>query len=189
MGSASTYLPGKTGGHHGREIRKGDILTFKNKGSLVIKKRSVPIQERPVFARSVQLRVLPGVNFDLFSESDRDILLGEEYAISTNSDRMGFRLEGRALEEAPFKKELLSYGIQMGAIQVPGDGKPIIMGADAQTTGGYRQFANVITADLDHLAQMKPSDRVNFKITDPDFAIEMLQKKQGYIDQLFRKTV
>lgn len=185
MNSASTYLPGKTGGYRGRAIRKDDILPVKNAGQVFPGKRRVPLNLLEPIGDEKTLRIIPGVNYNTFAPNEREQLLGAVYSVTPYCDRMGLRLEG-GLHAGSKSADVISYGIHYGAIQVPGDGNPIIMGADAQTTGGYRQFANVITGDLGRVAQMKPSDKVRFELTSHEYAISLLKERESIIKEIFR---
>lgn len=187
MGSASTYLYGKTGGFRGREVRKGDIITICKSRSLFHPRLRAASHLLPLYSNEITVRILPGVNFDSFDAGEKKIILESEYSLSQNCDRMGLRLEGGLPLPAKLKADVVSYGIHFGAIQLPGDGNPIIMGPDAQTTGGYLQFANVAGADLDLLAQAKPGDRLKFMLIGHNEAIELLKKKEALIEKIFGK--
>ena len=82
---------------------------------------------------------------------------------------MGYRLDGPVIEHKT-DGNIISDGIVTGSIQVPSDGKPIVMLADHQTVGGYTKIATVITADLPILAQCKAGDRIRFAAVEPDAA-------------------
>ena len=161
MGSLSTYLKGGFGGLDGRPLQKGDTLPLANPQFWLpnMEQRSFtpqPLPKEPV------IRLLPGPQADCFDTRGWATLLREPYTIGQSSDRMGYRLEGPAIARAPgFDGNILSDGVAMGSIQVP-DGKPLIMMADRQTTGGYGKIATVITADLPLLAQCKPGDTIRF---------------------------
>ena len=103
-----------------------------------------------------------GPQDDMFTEEGIKTFLSETYTVTPEFDRMGCRLEGKEIEHTG-GGDIISDGISFGAIQVPGAGKPIIMLADRQTTGGYTKIANVITADFRILAQLKAGDRVRFE--------------------------
>jgi antagonist of KipI len=74
---------------------------------------------------------------------------------------MGIRLDGPALNLP--KRELVSEPVAPGAVQITNDGKPIVLGVDGQTIGGYPKIAHVISADLDLLGQLRPGDEVSFR--------------------------
>jgi allophanate hydrolase subunit 2 len=104
------------------------------------------------------LRVLPGPQADWSIDSE---FFGQEFRISTASNRMGLRLQGKPLT-LPLR-ELVSEPVSPGAVQVTRDGQCIILGVDGQTIGGYPKIAHAITADLDLLGQLRPGERLRFR--------------------------
>ena len=110
------------------------------------------------------IRVLPGPDFDRFSRFSIGEFFSRLYRISPDSNRMGYRLQERLSSFSP-EEELISSGIIPGTIQITSSGQPIILLADAQTTGGYYRIANVVSQDLDILAQLKPGDTLRFSLT------------------------
>jgi len=102
-----------------------------------------------------------GPQDDHFTHAGRRTFAGEEFTLTNKADRMGLRFEGPAIEHAR-GADIISDGMPPGAIQVPGDGVPIVMLADRQTTGGYPKIACVARVDLDLLAHLRPGDRVRF---------------------------
>ncbi len=161
MGSRSTYLTGKIGGHHGRALRKGDILPI-----------GVPTPKLSAFklpSKIIQsvftpgpIRILPGPEIDHFGFEALKNLLNTTYTIQPNSNRMGYRLAGEPLLPKPGMADVISSPVPPGTIQVPPDGQPIILMADRQTTGGYPRMAVVASIDLPVLGQMKPGDNLTF---------------------------
>jgi 5-oxoprolinase (ATP-hydrolysing) subunit C len=115
----------------------------------------------PAAATPITLRVVPGPQDDYFSEATLASFFGETYRVSTQSDRMGYRLEGSPLRHAK-GFNIVSDAIALGAIQVPGDGLPIILMADHQPTGGYPKLGFVIRADIGRLAQCRPGAELRF---------------------------
>jgi len=106
----------------------------------------------------------------------RSQLVETEFRVSSSSDRMGYRLEGNALElSAP--TELLSEGVTFGTVQLPPGGAPIVLMADRQTTGGYPRIAEVASVDLPLIAQLKPGDRLRFSV------ISLAEAQQLYLAQ------
>lgn len=165
MGSASTYLAGGLGGLDGRAIQIGDVLavgaTRAHLPSLA--GRSLAPEHRPPYRDDPAVRVILGPQDDYFAAEQIERLLGEEYAVSATSDRMGLRLQGPALEHKR-AHEVISCGIALGAIQVPPNAQPIILMADRQTVGGYPVIATVIRGDIPLLAQCVPGhSRVRFE--------------------------
>tara|TARA_B100000945_G_scaffold319207_1_gene325901 strand:- start:776 stop:1729 length:954 start_codon:yes stop_codon:yes gene_type:complete len=108
------------------------------------------------------IRVIKGTNYNYFSESALNIFFKEEYTVSNLSDRMGMRMEGPKLENIT-NTNIKSEGLVKGVIQVPADGKPIIMFSDHGTIGGYPKIAVIISADLDKVAQLPPGSKIKFK--------------------------
>jgi len=172
MGSRSTYLRGKLGGHEGRAMKKGDILTI-GKRKRFLRKPYIPTKDIPNWYLQPEIRILKGVNYDSFAAETIQGFERRFYCLQCDSDRMGYRLKGTPLNHNECR-DILSYGISKGAIQIPGDGLPIIMMSDSQTTGGYTQIANIISADLFRVAQLKPGDYLKFKFVEYKEAVEAL---------------
>ena len=180
LGSRSTSLAAGFGGTEGRPLRDGDVLSV---GPIVGSParwagRSVPGTWRPAFASPQTIRVVLGPQDDAFTEVGRRTFLESSYEVSPSSDRMGCRLEGPAIEHAG-AADIISDWIPLGGIQVPGNGKPIILVADRQTTGGYTKIATVIGPDIPKLAQLRPGDRVRFQA----LAIAEAQAVAGTLDR------
>ena len=177
FGSRSTYLRAKFGGVEGRALMSGDLLhpgdssrsskhiadeLHRPAGRRVVAARwSVGTTLRPVYGDDVVLRVVRGAHLDGLKDSGA--VFGSTFRVSASSDRMGYRLEGATLDLRN-PTELLSEGTTFGTVQVPPGGAPIVLMADAQTTGGYPRIAEVTSVDLPLLAQLKPGDRLRFSI-------------------------
>lgn len=154
FGSVAVHLRSGIGG---RALRQGDVLDIAGDGpagpDLRLDAEAPPAPPR--------LRVVLGPQDDYFTADAIATLIAAEFTITAQSDRMGYRLAGPLLaHEKGFN--IVSDGIAPGSIQVPGNGLPIILLADRQTTGGYPKIATVISADLPFLGQMRPSDAVRF---------------------------
>ena len=108
------------------------------------------------------VRVIKGTNFNYFSSEAQNIFFKEEYSVTRLVDRMGMRLDGPNLENI-INKYIKSEGLIRGTIQVPADGKPIILLSDHGTIGGYPKIAVVISADLDKVAQFSPGTKIRFE--------------------------
>lgn len=156
MGSRSTNLKCALGGFAGRALQAGDELPVYD-----APKVEQRFYEQPVYASEIAVRFVPGPQADMFSASGMAAFTGEVYTVSPQSDRMGCRLDGAALE-APNGTDIVSDGIAFGSIQVTNSGLPIILLADRQTTGGYAKIGTVITDDLPKLAQATPGTKVRF---------------------------
>lgn len=171
LGSRSTDLRAGFGGFRGRALRAGDRLPVGTAG-IQAPHRGGPLAVS-VPPGDVPVRILPGPHLDRFDPDVLDALCAEPWTISADSDRMGCRLDGPPLAHAAVS-EVPSLGLPNGAIQVPGDGRPIVLLADHQPTGGYPVPAVVIGADLRVLAQRLPGDEVRFRITSYEEAIAAL---------------
>jgi len=164
MGSCSTYLSGSFGGLEGRKLRRGDILHTQNvPSSLNQLGLRFPLDWVPPLEKEVSLRVIPGPQNHHFTEEGFQTFSSSSYQVTPQCDRMGVRLEGPKIERrADVEESIISEGLISGAIQVPGDGKPIIILTEL-VTGGYTKIATIISTDLPKVAQLKPGDRVRFK--------------------------
>ncbi|MCK8827355.1 biotin-dependent carboxyltransferase family protein [Natroniella acetigena] len=185
MGSKSTYLRGKLGGFKGRKLQQGDELSFPEvkEGENFCLNRKIPEDLLEDYLDDREVRVIVGPQDDYFTEESLKTFFASEYQLTNQSDRMGCRLAGPTLEHTT-GADIISDGIVLGAIQVPGDGQPIIMLADRQTTGGYAKLANVISVDLPKVAQAKPGDKLNFKQIGVVEAQQELKKQEERIAQL-----
>ena len=179
MGSRSTYDSAHMGGLDGRALRRGDVLPAGNAKStaypgltraLAASKRSFAAPKWAVnqhiekLGRSLQIvRVLAGRHWDVFPAAARDALIGHEFRVAPESNRMGCRLEGPGVV-AGGPGEILSEAVTFGTIQIPPSGMPIVLMADRQTVGGYPKIAEVATVDLHLMAQLRPGDRLRFEL-------------------------
>jgi len=156
MGSRSTLLPGGFGGHQGRALQAGDALPWTPAVGEIRLLRTHP----PVAPHNGTLRVVAGPQAACFDDAGLAAFFASPYRVDPASDRRGLRLHGPAVTHA--RIELASQGVLPGAVQVPPDGQPIILGWDGPVTGGYPVIAGVISADLPRLAQLRPGDTVRF---------------------------
>jgi KipI family sensor histidine kinase inhibitor len=152
LGSRATDLGSGFGGLGGRALRTGDRLAAAP--ARIRGGGEVPVA--PV-AASATVRVVLGPQSDHFDPREIERFLAEPWGVGAASDRVGCRLEGEPLRHRG-PSEIPSDGMVPGSIQVPPDGRPIVMGADGPTTGGYPKIATVLTADLPLLAQLVPGE-------------------------------
>lgn len=166
LASASTYLRGRFGGLDGRQLQAGDVLRSGLSSSIhELAARTLPLEARPAYNDNPILDVIMGPQEKYFTEESVEKFLSNEYSVSTTSDRMGYRLEGTPLTHRN-KSELISEGMTRGSIQIPANGQPIIMMADAPTTGGYPKIGTIASADLSLLAQCVPGrSKIRFRKT------------------------
>lgn len=163
MGSRSTDLIGGFGGWHGRPLQSGDELPVgQTEAQADTRRRRLLTVEPPSLAGEFVARVVLGPQADRFTAAGIATLLGSTYSVSSKSNRQGVRLNGPWIEHTS-GADLISEGIAHGAIQVPGDGQPIVLLAGRQTVGGYVKIATVIGADLDRFGQLRPGDTVRFE--------------------------
>ncbi len=163
LGSASTYTRAALGGLDGRALQSGDRL---DAAALRGPERILPT---PPAATDAPIHVVPGPQADHFASFDA--FLEQSWTLSTEADRMGLRLRGEALVHASdATREIVSDALVPGAIQVPGNGQPIVLLADSQTAGGYPKIATVISADLGRIAALKPGQALRFAAVTVDEA-------------------
>lgn len=158
LNGTGTDLRAGLGGFKGRALQAGDILT----SNVVVRRSDQTIwhlspQLLPEYSSAPTVRAIPGAEMDEFEDS----FWGREFEIGRNSDRMGYRLQGHLLKRKT-NRELISSGVIPGTVQVPPEGGPIVLMADAQTIGGYPRIAHVAQVDLQLLAQLRPGDHVTF---------------------------
>jgi biotin-dependent carboxylase-like uncharacterized protein len=164
VGGCGTDLAGGFGGFSGRALRSGDQLIVQDAGGPTAALAGWPAAQRPRYRPQPQIRLMRGPHADLLGADAWQALLAAEWQISTLSSRQGFRCEGPALPLPSLS--ISSLGVVPGALQLPPDGRPIVLMADAQTTGGYPLIAVAYSADLPLLAQLLPGDRLTFVAGD-----------------------
>ena len=116
-------------------------------------------------AKEKMVRIIPGPEYDLLPKAVKADFFGRSHIISSQSNRMGYRLEGK-LKGYQALPELISSGVIPGTVQVTKSGQMVILMADAQTTGGYHRIAVVVQDDLDILAQCRPGEEIRFRLND-----------------------
>ncbi|MGM0410189.1 MAG: KipI antagonist, partial [Bacillota bacterium] len=183
MGSRSTYLRGELGGYEGRKLKKRDQLNAKRKiDKKDFNKKTIKQNDFPDFSQK-EIRVIMGPQDDYFTNKGITDFLKEDFKVSSQADRMGYRLKGEEIEHKD-GADIISDGIAPGSVQISGDGKAIIMLADRQTTGGYTKIATVISVDLDILSQKKPGDLITFKKVSLSEAHNLLKKREEVYKKL-----
>lgn len=174
MGSYATNIRCEMGGFHGRKLKRGDVLKIgqSNVKFSEIKNRKVSI---PEYSDEVEVRVIPGPQEEMFTQKGLHTFYSGCYQVQEDSDRMGYRLDGSRIESKN-GTDIVSDGITFGSIQVTASGKPIILMADHQTTGGYAKIGTVCRMDLSKVAQCKPGDRIHFKKIDVEKAQKLYKE-------------
>ncbi|MEQ9332042.1 biotin-dependent carboxyltransferase family protein [Thalassobaculum sp.] len=157
--SLSTYTRARIGGLDGRALRDGDLLPLRvDEAGERAERRCA---DRSWAREAGPARVMLGPQDDYFTADSIAAFFDTEYRITREADRMGMRLDGPALTHAR-GHDIVSDGIATGAIQVPGNGRPIVLLADHQTTGGYPKLGTVISADVPRLGRLRPGDALRF---------------------------
>ncbi len=168
LGSLSTHTRSGIGGLAGRALAAGDVLPLA--GPKVLPGGTMEILA-PFLARSgEEIRVVLGPQDDYFSPAEIAAFLAGPWTISVRSDRMASFLDGTPLTHAG-GFNIVSDGIAHGAIQVPGEGYPVVLMADRQPTGGYPKIATIIGADLGRMAQLRPGTVIHFAAVSLDEAV------------------
>jgi antagonist of KipI len=174
LGSRSTDIRAQQGGLAGRALATGDELAtgpmspqsrrwidgLRRRG-LFYPAWSVRLGSSQPAGRDWTVRAVRGPEWDWFDAESRDAFFGVGYEVTTETDRMGIRLEGPRLAAAA-SREAVSAAVIDGTVQVPGSGQPVVLLADRQTVGGYPRIAAVAQVDWGRLAQLRPGDRVRF---------------------------
>lgn len=180
LGSRATYLRGRMGGLQGRALRKQDVLR-------VFPAPPVAVRAAAAFLPSpdgdVVVRVVMGPQADRFTEKGITTFLSSAYEIVPQSDRMGARLRGAHIAHA-HGHDIISDGIALGSVQVPGDGQPIILLVDRQSTGGYTKIATVGSFDIDRVGQLRPGARVRFQAVTLADAHRVRREHEGALNAL-----
>ncbi|MEJ5378084.1 MAG: biotin-dependent carboxyltransferase family protein [bacterium] len=160
MGSRSTYVGARLGGLEGRPLKKGDVIL---RGSACPREQQMrlPDEYKPLWNQQIRLRTVLGPQEDFFEEGLK-VFLESQFLVSPQIDRMGYRLDGPQVHRKPeAPQSIISEPSLPGAVQIPPDGKPIVLLVE-QTVGGYAKIATVIWPDLPFLAQARPGDRIRF---------------------------
>lgn len=198
MGSKSTYLRAGIGGFKGRALHGGDRLKvgimsdqavrlakqLKSGGSEYFSAPGWYVPWQPYFAQG-PIRLTLGTQFEWFTKESQQQLFSSVYEISSESDRMGYRLAGDLLLRAKVD-EMISEALTFGSIQVANSGSPILLMADRQTTGGYPRIAQAALVDLPRLAQMPAGSLVRFEQISLPEAEQLYVRREKYIDTMTR---
>ena len=187
MGSRCTNMKSRIGGFKGRKIQAGDYIGFR------IKRRYLPfflsrkLEPDNFDQDQTKVRVVMGPQDSRFSKQGIDTFLSSGYTVTSDFDRMGCRLEGAFI--APKESsDIISDGIAFGSVQVPSHGKPIILLADRQTTGGYAKIATVASVDIPKVVQRKTDHRIHFEAITVQEAQNLYMEEQKELDRM-RKEI
>lgn len=183
LGSYGTHLQVAAGGHSGRSLMKGDTILFKENnfsltGDKLLNWHISHNETERIYQPANTIRCIKSIEWDLLSEASKQHFEKNAFEITSQSDRMGYRLSSEPLlSEQP--AELISSAVDAGTVQLLPDGNAIVLMADHQTTGGYPRIASVIKADLPKLSQVRPGQKISFKtttVTDAENALISMEQ-------------
>jgi biotin-dependent carboxylase-like uncharacterized protein len=176
FGSTATVMREQIGGLNGGRLQAGDALPCDRVAAR--SRRYLPVKQQPHYQREVTVRVIPGYQQAAFSRLQQRRFFSHAYTVSERCDRMGYRLEGPAIECGI--DGILSEGICFGAIQIPADGQPIVLLNDRQTIGGYPKIGSALSLDAARLAQLPPGGIVHFAPISPHGAHNALHLAHSF---------
>jgi biotin-dependent carboxylase-like uncharacterized protein len=186
LGSRSTYTRARLGGLEGRSLTAGDRLPVgRPRRGRAPAPRVLEPGTVPPFGGGARLRVVLGPQRDRFSEQGMATFLGSAWRVTPQNDRMGYRLEGPPVELCD-GADIVTDPVLPGAVQVSGNGLPIALMVDAQTTGGYAKIATIIGPDLRLLAQARAGDEIRFAACDQAEAVAALRAERDWCSRLAR---
>jgi antagonist of KipI len=175
LGSASTHILTGLGGFEGRALKKGDVLpvgpAHEAKPLAMAPEALAKLQSR----KTLRATIAPQTSW--FSENSIRLFYQTAWRVTEESNRMGLRLDGPELE-TPQRGQMTSEGVSLGAIQIPASGRPIILFVEQQTTGGYPKIANIISADLASVGQLRPRDEIRFEQVSPETARALIRQQE-----------
>jgi biotin-dependent carboxylase-like uncharacterized protein len=163
FGSTATVCRESVGGLRGDKLIVNDVLPCHPLTDLTAHTPHLMLPEakQPKYSDEVLLHTVLGYQRQNFSGIEKRLLFSSEYQVSKHWDRMGYRLQGRAIKADI--EGILSEGISYGAVQIPADGQPIVLLNDRQTIGGYPKIGAVISQDCAKLSQLRQGDKVRFE--------------------------
>lgn len=191
LNSVSTYQRANLGGIKGRALQENDVLPCRLQAPTPTLEKIMPLFPQD---NTKPLRVILGPQDDYFSHEVIKRFCSETFTVSQDIDRMGIRLSGPKIQPLPHKgSDLISDGLVTGAIQIPGNGHPIILCADCQSVGGYPKIATLISADLHRLGQLNTGQEISFQPVTLDQAqnalIELETSIKNSINSLKNNTL
>ncbi len=179
LGSYSTYLPAEFGGYRGRALADSDVLQTRKGSAETLR---TPDNFRPPVTSKWVMRLCRSTETHRLIEGQLSVVFDSHWVVGRRADRMGLELEG-ALLEVDTTGRLASAPVFPGTIQCPEDGKPFLLGIDAQTIGGYPRIGQVARADRHLIGQMAPGDHIQFLPRQPQDAVNELRLKHDYWGQ------
>ncbi len=188
LGSTTTHLEVEAGGHRGRALQKTDVIETNENGLGVLNEKGFPWsvsknELNKIYSPASEIRCVPNAETDLLAPEFKKRFTTQALAVTPQSNRMGYRLEGETLHLGQ-PIELVSSPVDFGTIQLLPNGNLIVLMADHQTTGGYPRIGSVIKSDLPKLSQLGSSDSLNFKMISLAEAEDLLLSMEGLINQI-----
>ncbi|MCM3717828.1 biotin-dependent carboxyltransferase family protein [Fictibacillus phosphorivorans] len=200
MNSKSTYIRAGIGGFNGKPLQTDDELQLGKPSEFADQitkglaaeldgqkfaemQWTIASEFTSTAASKPKVRVMKGRQYDWFTHESQMKLFTESFEVTSQSDRMGYRLKGPELQLEK-EQEMLSEAVNFGTIQVPSEGNPIVLLADRQTTGGYPKIGQIATVDLPIMAQLKPGDKVQFTEVSHEVAQQLYLDREKQLHQL-----
>ena len=180
MGAKTTHLTSGIGGVHGRILRRLDALDF---GTIDDSIRPLEKLSDTITTDTTIIKATKGMQWSWFNKNQKNKLFQDQYQVTDLSNRMGLRLIGNTINTNK-ESEIITAGIPLGAIQIPGDGQPIISFVEHQTTGGYPIIANVISTDLIKIGQLKSGDIFRFELINFNTAKKLKVEQETFLHSL-----
>jgi len=180
MGAKTTHLTSGIGGLHGRILKNLDELEFGPLDDLI---KPIKKVNDSITTDTKIIKVTKGVQWPWFDKNQKNKLFQHQYQVTKLSNRMGLRLIGNAIKTKK-GNEITTAGISLGSIQIPGDGQPIISFVEHQTTGGYPIIANVVSADIRKVGQLKAGDCFQFELISFSSAEKLKVDQEKFIHNL-----
>ncbi len=162
-------------------MRAADLVPYRLDCVDEVEDRFLPSHLVPEYPEEVRLRVLPGPQDDLFEPEGIKTFFSSVYTVTPRNDRMGYCLDGPSIRHRN-GADIVSDALCAGAVQVPGDGLPLIMTADHQTIGGYAKIGAVISPDLFRLVQARQGTRVRFVRCSDSEAVRIARRQEGLFE-------
>ncbi len=184
LGSRATDIRSRLGGIEARALREGDLLPLRHAMASDTWELTLASCKLDPPAR---VRIVAGPQRDFFTDAEFDAFTQATYTIGANSSRMGLRLSGRPIAHSR-GANIVSDAVAPGSIQIPGDGQPIVLLADRQTTGGYPKIANVISADIPALGRLRSGAVLGFTPVTLTEAVEARRQMIAEIDSFATST-
>jgi biotin-dependent carboxylase-like uncharacterized protein len=190
LDSRSTHSASAIGGLEGRALVEGNVLPIGIPNSEAQSGNLLESQITVASSTELNIRIVLGPQDNEFSTDGIETLLNSSYSVTDQSNRQGLRLDGPIVESLSGRYDIISDAVVNGSIQIPGDGKPIILLADRQTTGGYAKIATVATVDLPKLGQATPGTTISFEAISVENAQALLAARhQAILEAPLEKVV